>query len=305
MKMDINGKKKTAAGLSIISNVFITALKIFAGVMSGSISIISEAVHSLSDFFASALTFFSVIKSSEPADDDHQYGHGRYEDMAGFAEGILIILAAIYIICESVKKIVSHTPFENESNFGIIVMLTAVILNIAVSGYLFKIAKESGSISLYADGEHLRTDVYSSLGVLAGLVLIKITGYSILDPIIAIFIAIFIFNAGYMISKKALKRLLDYSLPKEDITKIENIVNEYSENVKLKKHGIKTRQTGPYIEIELVLQFPKETSLCKCHQICEEIEKNIGSVYKNASVSIHSEPACYKKNCENLCCNKN
>lgn len=299
--MDINLKKKAAAGLSIVSNVFLTTLKIIAGIMSGSISIISEAVHSMSDLFASALTFFSVIKSSEPADDDHPYGHGRYEDMAGFIEGVLIIFAAIYIIYESVKKIVLNQPSESENLIGITVMLIAVIMNITVSSILFKTAKESGSVSLYADGEHLRTDVYSSLGVLTGLVLIKFTGLSILDPIIAFVIAIFIYTTGLSISKKALMRLLDFSLPKDDIQKIENIINLFSSKVKLKEHGIKARQTGPTVEIELVLQFPRETSLCECHKMCEEIEKQIGIIYQNASVSIHSEPVCYKKNCENLC----
>ena len=166
--MQINTKKKLAAGLSILSNITLTTLKIIAGILSGSLSIISEAIHSMSDFCASIITFFSVFKSSEPADIDHPYGHGKYEDMAGFIEGILILLASFFIIYKSAKKIILGLPAETENTLGIAVMFLAVLVNILVSSILFKVAKESGSISLYADGEQLRTDFYSSLGVLIG-----------------------------------------------------------------------------------------------------------------------------------------
>ena len=299
--MDINRKKKLTAALSITSNIFLTLLKIVAGILSGSLSIISEAVHSFSDFFASVLTFFSVIKSSEPADDDHPYGHGKYEDMSGFIEGILIVLAAMYIIYEACQKIITGNVMQFENTLGIIVMSVAVVMNIIVSTLLFKVAKESNSISLYADAEHLRTDVYSSFGVLIGLVLIKVTGYSLLDPIIAILVAVVIYKTGYNLSKKALKRLLDYSLPEEDIQKIKMIIAAYPYSVYLKEHSIKARQIGPSNDIDLILQFPENTSICECHNICDEIEKQITTVFSNCSISIHLEPICYKKDCQKTC----
>ena len=302
--MQMNRKKKLVAGLSITSNIILSVLKIITGILSGSISIISEAIHSLSDFFASVLTFFSVTKSSEPADRDHPYGHGKYEDLSGFIEGILIIFASLFIIFEASKKIIFGVNMDTENILGIAVMLTAVILNIIVSSLLFKVAKESNSISLYADGEHLRTDVYSSLGVLIGLILIKITGYGILDPIIAILVAVIIFRAGYTISKKACSNLLDHSLPDENISNIKQIVKSYSDSVTLKKNGIKARQVGPSKDIDLILQFCESTSICECHKICDEIEKQIKFLYPNCSISIHSEPVCYKKNCQKTC-NKN
>ena len=301
--MDINQKKKAVASLSILSNTVLSVLKIAAGIISGSISIISEAIHSMSDCLASFLTYFSVVKSSEPADADHPYGHGKFEDMAGFIEGLLIIFASFYIVYESSKKIIFAIPTEKENTLGIAVMLIAVISNIIVSSMLFKIARESNSVSLYADGEHLRTDIYSSLGVLLGLFLIKITGYTLLDPIIAVFVAIYILNTGFSISKKAIKRLLDYSLPEEDIEKIKRIVTAY-DNVVLKENGIKARQVGPTNDIDLILQFPSDTSICKCHKICDEIEKQIQTLYKNSSISIHLEPLCYNNNCSSGC-NKN
>ena len=195
--MNLIMQKKLAAGLSITSNGLIIILKLSAGIISGSISIISEAIHSLSDFMASVLTFFAVVKSSEPADSEHPFGHGKYEDMSGFIEGGLIILAAIYIIYESSKKLFFHEDIQMDTTLGIYVMLFASIANFIVSTILFKVAKKTNSISLFADGEHLRTDIYSSLGVMTGLILIKLTGVYILDPIIAIFVAIFIFKAGF------------------------------------------------------------------------------------------------------------
>ncbi len=299
--MEINTKKKLTAGLSITSNVLLSLLKIVAGIISGSLSIVSEAIHSMSDLVASLITFFSVLKSSQPADEDHPFGHGKYEDMSGFIEGILIIGASIYIIYKAAQKIILGAPIEIESSLGITVMLIAVIVNITVSSLLFKVAKESNSISLYADGEHLRTDVYSSLGVLIGLIIIKMTGHTVLDPIIAILTAVFIYRAGYTISKKAFMNLLDHSLPENDLDKIRAIVRAYPDSVVLKENSIRARQVGPIDDIDLVLQFPEETSICECHKICEGIEAQIREIFVNASISIHSEPACYSDNCQKVC----
>jgi cation diffusion facilitator family transporter len=282
--------------------VVLTCLKCVAGYLSGSISIISEALHSFSDFFASVLTYFSVSKSSQPADDDHPYGHGKYEDMAAFIEGGLIIFAAVFIFYKAVLKIINNVPVEAENNIGIIVMIIAVVCNIAVSTMLFRVAKESGSVSLQADGEHIRTDVYSSLGILFGLVLIKLTGYYLLDPIIAIGISLFIFIAGLKIIKQAWFRLVDHSLPDDDINIIIDIVKNI-DNVKLKDHSIKARQIGPSKDIDLVLQFPENTTICQCHKICDEVESKIQEVFVNSSISIHLEPMCYKNDCVN-CANK-
>ena len=173
--MKIETQKKFAAGLSIFSNSVIIVLKLIAGHISGSISIISEAIHSLSDFLASVLTFFSVMKSSEPADKTHPFGHGKYEDMSGFIEGGLIIFAACFIIYEAIKKILAPTSMDVDTTLGLYVMGISVVANVIVSSVLFKVAKTSDSISLYADAEHLRTDILSSLGVFLGLLLIKVT----------------------------------------------------------------------------------------------------------------------------------
>lgn len=292
--MRIETEKKLAAGFSITSNAVVIVLKLIAGIISGSISIISEAIHSLSDFLASVLTFFAVMRSSEPADKNHPYGHGRYEDMSGFIEGGLIVFAAVFIIYEAGKKLVSGYYMEAENIFGISVMAFAVVANFLVSSYLFYVAKKSGSVSLYADGEHLRTDIWSSLGVLIGLVLIKLTGITILDPVIAIIVALFILQTGVKISRTTLNNLLDGSLPAEDLTEIENVIKKFEKDGVIGFKNLKSRRVGPSKEIEFTLLFPEDMTIARCHDFCDDIEEKIAEKLGACSISIHAEPDCPK-----------
>lgn len=288
--MDIVKEKKIAAGLSITSNAIIIILKFIAGAISGSVSIISEAIHSMSDFLASVLTFFAVMKSSEPADKSHPFGHGKYEDMSGFIEGGLIIFAGLFIICEACKKLFFHQTIEIDTSLGIGVMLFAVVANILVSSHLFRVAKKSDSVSLHADGEHLRTDVYSSLGVLCGLVLIKITGVAILDPIIAILVAMFVLKAGFEISKNTLNNLLDGTLPAEDMDEIKEIIKSYGNQCLKGFKCLKARRSGPLKDIEVTMLFPKDMTILDCHKICDDIEHLLAQHLGKCDILIHAEP---------------
>ena len=286
--MKIEQEKKFAAGLSITSNSIIILLKIIAGIISGSISIISEAIHSISDFLASVLTFFAVSRSSEPADKDHPFGHGKYEDMSGFIEGGLIIFAGFYIIYEALSKLVSGYSINTESMLGIYVMAFAVIANFIVSSYLFYVAKKSDSVSLYADAQHLRTDIFSSLGVLMGLVLIKITGIVALDSIIALIVAVVIMKTGFSISKDTLNNLLDGPLPEQDISKIEKILKN---NCSIKGYkDLKARKAGQCKDIELTIFFEPDLTISECHKTCDEIENEMKNILHNADITIHAEP---------------
>lgn len=287
-------EKKIAAGLSITSNAVIIILKLFAGIISGSISIISEAIHSLSDFIASVLTFFAVLKSSEPADKEHPFGHGRYEDMSGFIEGGLIIVAALYIIYEALKKIIFGYSMETESMLGILVMAFSVIANFLVSSYLFYVAKKTDSVSLYADGEHLRTDILTSFGILIGLVVIKVTKIQILDPIIAIFVAFIILKAGFSISKNTLNNLLDGSLPEDELAKIETILSSTDDRI-LEYKDLRARRSGPERKVEITVLFPQNMTLMDCHDICDTLEAKIKQELENCTISIHAEPKIQQK----------
>lgn len=288
--MDMAFKKKTVAILSIASNSFIILLKLVVGIVTGSISIISEAVHSMSDFLASVLTLFSVIKSAEPADKKHPFGHGKYEDMSGFIEGGLIIFAALFIIYESLKKLILGVNLEINTTLGLGVMGIAVVVNIAVSSVLFKVAKDSDSVSLYADAEHLRTDVLSALGVFVGLLIIKFTGIYILDPVIAIIVALIIFKAGFSISKRTMDNLLDCSLPEEEMDEIRLFLDTFKPDGIVDYTNLKARRLGPHRNIEVTLLFPKDMTIYDCHTICDSIEHKLSQRFGDISASIHLEP---------------
>lgn len=288
--MDIDFQKKFAAGLSIFSNSVIIILKLVVGLYSGSISIISEAIHSISDFLASVLTFFSVIKSAEPADKKHPFGHGKYEDMSGFIEGGLIIFAAVFIIYEALKKIFSGNVSGMDSTLGLYVMGISVIANIVVSSILFKVAKKSDSVSLFADAEHLRTDILSSLGVFVGLLVIQVTGIKILDPIIAIVVALIIFEAGFSISKRTMDNLLDCSLPEEEMNNIQDILEKWKSHGIVDFKDLKARRLGPQKSIEVTLIFPKDMTILSCHNICDQIEHKLAEDLGDVTSSIHLEP---------------
>ena len=297
--MDLVKEKKFSAALSITSNTVIIVLKLVVGILTGSISIISEAIHSLSDVLASILTFFAVMRSSEPADAGHQFGHGKYEDMSGFIEGGLIVFAALFIVFEACKKLFFGNIEEINSTPGILVMLFSVVANYIVSSYLFHVAKKSNSVSLYADAEHLRTDIYSSFGVMFGLILIKLTGLAIFDPLIAIFVALFILKTGFEISRETLNNLLDGALPAEDLNKVEDIIKQFHSRGVIEYKNLKSRRVGAEKDIEITLIFPEQMTLLECHKICDEIEDKVEEQLGKTDILIHPEPYCSHQRCQN------
>jgi cation diffusion facilitator family transporter len=223
----MNAKVKIAR-LSILSNTFLIILKVVAGLMSGSVSIISEAIHSSMDLMAAIIAFFSVRVSDNPPDSRHPYGHGKVENISGVIEAILIFIAAIWIITEAIKKFLGE-PFELESiGMGSAVMFVSAIVNIIVSRKLYKVAKETRSVALEADALHLKTDVYTSLGVAVGLGLIMITGITWLDPLVALIVALFIIYESYVLLKKAFTPLLDESWDNVEIDDLEKTLNEHN-----------------------------------------------------------------------------
>lgn len=286
--MNIESKKKFASSLSIISNGLIIVLKLIAGIVSGSISIISEAVHSMSDFLASVLTYFAVLRSSQPADKDHPFGHGGYEDVAEFLEGLLIVVASFYIVYEAFRKIMFGGHSEFDSTLGIIVMGVAILANIIVSRYLSNVAKKTDSVALKADSKHLGTDVYSSLGVLLGLILIKITGIVLLDSVIALLVAIIILKTGVKITRESLNNLVDGTLPEVDVKKIKQIIESCEKIYGYK--NLKSRKSGPNRDIDITILCDGNMPLKSCHEICDELEFKVKNVLPNTLITIHCEP---------------
>lgn len=284
-------EKKIAATLSVISNSFLIILKFAVGFISGSIGIISEAIHSGTDLFASLIAFFSISKSSKPADKKHPYGYDKYEDFAGFAEGLLIIAAAFYIIYEAVKKILNPGLIELDADLGLLIMGISVIVNSFISRYLFKVAEKTSSVALFADGEHLRTDVYSSLAVFAGLFFVKITGNPIFDPVVALCVAFIIFFAGYKISRDCASNLLDTSLSENENFCIRGIIGAFiSETGVTEIKKIRTRKAGMKKNIDITLCVNGLMPIKDAHDLCDKIERQIEISIQNTDITIHVEP---------------
>lgn len=289
MSISDSNRKQKAAKLSVISNVALTAMKLVTGLLSGSIGILSEAIHSAIDLAASLVAYFSIKAAAVPADDDHPYGHGKYEDLSGLAEALLIFVAVVLIINEAVSKMRDLSDFHIETGWPIVVMIIAVITNIIVSHYLFKVAKETDSLALLADAEHLRTDVYTSAGVLISLIVIHFTGYTIIDPITALIVAIFISFIAFKITRLSIDKLVDISLPKEEEEKIKEILSCYSEEV-ISVHKFRTRKSGSNRFIDFHLTVDSELTIKQGHILCDYIEADIKKAMPKTYISIHLEP---------------
>lgn len=289
----MNLKVKTAR-LSIFSNSLLIILKVIVGIISGSISILSEAIHSLIDLVAAGIAFFSVRISDTPADDRHPYGHGKFENISGVAEAALIFIAAIWIIYEAIKKILDPNPVE-VIGLGIGVMLISAVVNIFVSRRLYKVAKETDSIALEADALHLKVDVFTSFGVACGLILMLIIKLftenplvHYLDPVIAILVAIMILKESFALFMKAYAPLLDEALSKEEIAGLRVLIEKHcSETVKY--HDLRTRKGGTFKYIDFHLNLPPDLSVKEAHEICDAIEEEIKQSMTNTEVTIHVE----------------
>jgi len=278
-------KKINAARLSILSNSFLILIKLSAGIISGSISVLSEALHSAMDLIAAIIAFFAIKISNKPPDKTHPYGHGKFENVSGVLEALLIFGAAIWIIYESILS------FNSEKNIdfyllAIIVMAFSALINFFVSRHLYKVAHEGRSIALEADALHLKTDVLTSIGVLVGLIIIWLTGYTFLDPLIAISVALYIMYEAYIILKKAFNPLIDKALPENEEKIIAEIINSYN----LKFHGLKTRQSGHFRFIEFHLEMPPDIFLKDLHDKCNIIEDDIKNKLSDSHITIHVEP---------------
>ena len=285
-------RKSKVALLSVLSNSVLIILKVTAGVLSGSISIISEAIHSGMDLIASLIAFFSVTRSSKPADKEHPYGHGKIENISGAVEGLLIFVAAGMIIFEAIKKMFETTEIE-QAHSAIAVMLTSAIVNFFVSRKLYKTSKEEDSMALAADALHLKTDVYTSLGVSLGILLIELTGLRILDSIVAILVALLIIKEAWELCSNAVEYLIDVKLTDEEENEIEAIIKTHSGRI-IDYHKLKTRKSGTKRHIDFHITLDPDLSVKEAHDIIGCFKKDIGERFPGARVNVHIDP--YREN---------
>jgi len=282
-------RKTRAAAISIASNATLIALKLVAGAITGSIAVITEAVHSGIDLLASMVAYFSVRKADEPPDESHPYGHEKVENVAAGIEGMLILVGAGIIIYESVRRLVEHAEVE-KLGVGIAVIGFSAVANFVVSGYLYRQARLTDSPALQGDAAHLRTDAFTSLGVFVALILVEITGIQELDAITALIVAVAIVWAGIQILSRSSRVLVDEALPEEELAAVRGAIEEFGSDEVVGFHKLRARSAGSRRYVDLHVQFRAGTTLERAHELAHELQRAIRGRLRGADVLIHLEP---------------
>jgi len=275
--------------VSIVSNSILIVLKVAAGAVTGSIAILTEALHSSIDLAASIVAYFSVRVADEPADEDHPYGHAKVESLAGAIEGLLILFGAAIVIFVAVGKLVEGSHVDTLW-VGIAVLGVSATTNVGVSGYLYRQARATDSPALEADAAHLRADAATSLGVLVALVLVELTGVQALDPAVALAVTAAIVFAGIRIVSRSSRVLMDESLPATELEAIRTAINGHGAPEVAGFHKLRARRAGSFRHVDLHVQFRAGTTLERAHQVSHELERRIRERVRGADVLIHLEP---------------
>ena len=276
--------------LAIAAAVATIALKLFAYFLTGSVGLFSDALESGVNLIAAVVALFMITLAEKPADEEHAYGHHKAEYFSSAIEGGLIVLAAFSIIWSAIPRLINPQPLENVG-IGLLVSFGASAINLAVGLILIKNGRKNHSITLEADGKHLMTDVYTSIGVLIGIGIVKLTGWLILDAIVAIGVALNIVWTGYQLMRRSALGLLDSSLPEDERLKITNALDRYKKQ-QLEYHSLMTRQAGQRKFIALHILLPGQLTIQEGHDMVEKIERDIRDLF-NAPVTVftHLEPA--------------
>jgi cation diffusion facilitator family transporter len=278
-----------AAALSIVSNSALILLKVVAGSITGSVAVLTEAMHSAIDLIASVVAYFSVRKAEEPADADHRYGHEKVENLAAAIEGMLILVGSGVIVFEAVRRLAEGSPVER-LGIGIGVIAVSLVANVVVSTYIGRRARATRSAALEGDAAHLRTDALTSAGVLVALVLVEATGATWLDPVVALAVAAAIVVAGVRILTRSTRVLVDEALPEQEMTAIRQEVLSFGPRGVAGFHKLRTRRAGAQRYVDLHVQFRAGTTLENAHATAHALQDRITARLPGADVLIHLEP---------------
>ena len=283
---EITLKRRTAC-LSVLSNTLLVIGKLSIGILTGTVSLISEAIHSGVDLLAAAIACLAVRKSCLPPDQDHDYGHVKVENVSAAFESLLIIVAALSILYEAVGKFF-HPQVPESLNLAIVIMLASSLINAIVSARLYYVGEKTGSEALKADGMHLRADVWTSAAVMAGIFLMKVTGWAILDPLIACLVALGILRVGYKMCRRSYDDLTDASLSDDEESKIGHIIME-TPGVK-GYHHLRTRISGSETIMDFHLELDRTLPLSQAHAISDKVESALQKKYGPCDPMIHLDP---------------
>jgi len=286
--------KAGASKLLVAVVIGLIVLKIVVGWLTGSISILAQAADSLLDLFAGIITFSAIRIAAKPADEEHPYGHGKAEDVTGLVQAILIFIAGGLIIYSAIGRIREGASIEL-AEAGIAVMAVSMVVSVFLSRHLLSVSRATGSVALEANARNIAADVYSASAVLVGLAVVRFTGLSILDPVIAIGVAVYILKVALETIRRPMSGLLDEKLPPSQQTAVEASLRGHDREVS-GFHALRTRRAGNRSYIDLHLVMAGDISLEQAHAICDQVEAEIRAMLNDASVTVHAEPC--DKDCE-------
>lgn len=294
--------KDGAARLSVCVVVGLIIIKVVVGIITGSLGVLAQAVDSFLDLFAVIITFVAVRIAARPADIDHPFGHGKAENIAAVVQAILIFLAGGSIIYSAVQRAQTGAALDT-TEAGIAVMAVSVIASILLSRHLKKVAKREDSLALAANADNIAADVYSAAAVLAGLIIVRFTGWDIVDDILGGLVGLFIIKVGVDVLRTSFSGLVDVKLPEDEEAVIREAIEEHAGIEVVGFHKLRTRKAGSHRYIDVHMVMPKKISLDTAHQMCDHIEKDIRERLKRTDVTIHVEPCDENcSTCEIIAC---
>jgi cation diffusion facilitator family transporter len=292
MTTEIAAKEKRKIALtSVIAAVFLASFKLVIGTITGSLGILSEALHSGLDLLAALITLFAIRYADKPADSDHNYGHGKIENYSALLETILLLITCVWIIYEAIKRLITGKVEIDITIWSFIVILTSIIIDFSRSRALYKVARRHNSQALEADALHFSTDIWSSFVVLAGLIGASFHFYSA-DSIAALVVAVIVLIVSYRLGKRSFDILMDKA-PEGLKERIASIIRDIPEVIKF--HDIRVREGGPFIFVELNIHVDKKLNIDEAHKISHKVERSILQKIENIQVTVHIEPEVEKE----------
>jgi len=277
------------AVLSIAAAVLTIGLKVGAYLLTGSVGLFSDAAESVVNLVAAVAALWALIYAARPPDEEHAYGHNKAEYFSSGLESALILIAAVWISITAWGRLVDPQPLQNVG-LGLSVALVAAALNGGVALVILRAGRRLRSITLRADAQHLLTDVWTSLGVVLGIVTVQFTGWLVLDPLIGLLVAANIVWTGVRLLRDTAQGLLDRALPPEDQEAILSVLSRYEEKG-IRFHALRTRASGPRRFISMHVLVPGKWTVQQGHDLSEQIETNLAEALPQSTLFIHVEPS--------------
>lgn len=286
-----------AAGLSLASNVALSVAKLGVGYFTGSISVLADGANSSGDIITSLIAWSAVRQGDRPPDEEHRYGHGKFEALSAGFESLVIIGAAIAIGYGALRRLLGGQPPQFDTGIGLVVMCLSALTNLTVSMYLERKGRQYDSLALRAEAAHHRVDIWTSSAVLAGLLLITLTGWHFLDPLLAVIIGAIILVQGAQVGKEAASQLLDRALPADEMAFITSLLADHDQ-LFVDYHRLRARKAGRERQIDVHLVTCPHVTVAEAHDVADHLEGDIRARFPLTRVVIHVEP-CDEVNCPN------